>query len=51
MPTAFEIKTKLEKGFDKRQADVLAKVISYAVDEPVKTSNFNELKFIVEGRV
>lgn len=43
-----EIKKKLEKVFDKRQATVLTEVITEAYNELVKASDFNELKGIVK---
>ncbi len=51
MRTSLEIKKKLDKAFDKRQATALAEVIENAYSELVKTSDFNELKGIVkEGK-
>lgn len=48
MPTSAEIKKKLEKVFDERQATVLAEVFVDAYGELVKTSDFDELKAIVK---
>jgi len=47
MTSTKEIKKKLEKVFDKKQAIVLSEVISDAYSDLVKTSDFNELKGIV----
>ncbi|ODS34303.1 MAG: hypothetical protein SCARUB_00562 [Candidatus Scalindua rubra] len=43
-----EIKEKLEKVFDKKQANVLTDVIVDAYGDLVKSSDFNELKTIVK---
>ncbi len=48
MHTSLEIKKKLDKAFDRRQATALAEVIENAYSELVKTSDFNELKGIVK---
>lgn len=42
-----EIKKKLEKAFDKKQAAILSEVITDAYIDLVKTGDFNELKGIV----
>ena len=47
MHTAVDIKRRLERVFERRQADALAEVITDAYSELVKTSDFNELKEIV----
>jgi chromosome segregation ATPase len=49
MPTMVEIKRKLEKVFEERQARVLAEVINEAYTDLVKTSDFNELKEVVKN--
>ncbi|MBM4140430.1 MAG: hypothetical protein FJ242_02900 [Nitrospira sp.] len=43
-----EARKKLEKVFEKRQAVVLADIITSAYTELVKMSDFNELKQIVK---
>ena len=48
MHTTIEIETELSNVFDKRQAQVLSKVITTAYNDLVKTSDFNELKAIVK---
>ena len=47
MYTAPKMKEKLERVFDKPQAEVLTEVIQAAYNDLVKTSDFNELKEIV----
>jgi hypothetical protein len=47
MLTAAELTRKLETAFERRQASVLAMVITDAYSELVKTGDFNELKGIV----
>ena len=48
MQAATSIERELKSVFEKRQATVLAKVITDAYSELVKTSDFNELKGIVK---
>lgn len=48
MQAAVDVKRKLEGAFPKKQASVLAEVITDAYSELVKTSDFNELKGIVK---
>ncbi len=48
MQSVIDMKTKLEGVFPKKQAVVLAEVITDAYSELVKTSDFNELKGIVK---
>ncbi len=48
MQAAVDVKRKLEGAFPKKQANVLAEVITDAYSELVKTSDFNELKGIVK---
>ena len=48
MATSAEIKKKLEKVFDERQAAVLAEVFVDAYGELVKTSDFDGLKAVVK---
>jgi predicted CopG family antitoxin len=43
-----EVRKKLEKVFEKRQANVLAEVITDAYTELVKAKDFNELKQVVK---
>lgn len=47
MPTAVEIKGRLETVFERAQARVLTDVIVSSYEELVKTGDFNELKGIV----
>ena len=48
MRPVFNMRRKLEGVFPKKQADVLADVITHAYGELVKTGDFNELKGIVK---
>ena len=48
MQPAIDMKRKLEAAFPKKQAVILAEVITDAYSELVKTSDFNELKGIVK---
>ncbi len=48
MQPAIDMKRKLDGAFPKKQAVVLAEVITDAYSELVKTSDFNELKSIVK---
>ena len=48
MQPGVDVKRKLESAFPKKQASVLAEVITDAYSELVKTSDFNELKEIVK---
>jgi len=48
MQLAIGIRKKLEKVFNKNQADILTEVITDAYSDLVKTSDFNELKGIVK---
>jgi predicted nuclease with TOPRIM domain len=48
MPKIEQLRQKLERVFNKAQAEVLAEVIVSAYDELVKVSDFNELKEIVK---
>ena len=42
MPAATDLRKKLEHVFEKKQASLLAEVITDAYSELVKTSDFNE---------
>ena len=48
MQAATDLRKKLEHVFEKKQASLLAEVITDAYSELVKTSDFNELKGIVK---